>query len=169
MRKLRRNAGRLLLAALLAAGSSACSESTEPRAVPSFQAIWAGSTWQGDAGAVLATRGGVDSLHVTGNTPPGSESMPAAYVRISVPARGTGEYVLGPGDAAMNYLVGGDVLAAAYTTTRPGAGRLSITEYGAGWVAGTVTFEATAATAGAPVGPTAIFGGSFRAPVRQLP
>lgn len=169
MRKLRRNVGPLLLAALLAAGTAACSESTEPRAAPSFQATWAGSAWQGDAGAVLSSRAGVDSLHVTGSTPPGAGSLPAAYVRISVPARGTGEYALGPGDAAMTYLLGGDVLTAAYSTTRAGAGTLSITEYGAGWVAGTVTFEAAAATAGAPVGPTASFSGSFRAPVLQQP
>ncbi|HLL45822.1 MAG TPA: hypothetical protein VK399_03905 [Longimicrobiaceae bacterium] len=100
---------------------------------------------------------------------PGAGSMPAAYVRISVPVRGAGDYALGPRDAAMTYLQGGDVRTAYYATTRAGAGTLSIREYGDGWVAGSVTFGAEAAQGERPVGPAARFEGSFRAPIRQQP
>ncbi|MEW5931350.1 MAG: hypothetical protein AB1941_28115 [Gemmatimonadota bacterium] len=169
MTKLRRRVGPLLAAVLLAAATSACEESTGPDPAAAFQGIWAGSAWRGDAGATLTGRGGVDSLHLTGSTPPGAGSMPAAYVRISVPARGTGEYALGPGNAAMTYLIGGDVASAVYATTRAGAGTLSITEYGNGRVAGSVTFDADAAAGERPAGAAARFEGSFRAPVRQEP
>jgi hypothetical protein len=169
MPKLRRRVGPLLLTALLAAATSACEETTGPGSAGSFQGTWAGGTWQGDASASLTTRGGVDSLHLTGSTPRGAESMPAAYVRISVPLRGTGEYALGPGDAAMTYLVGGDVRTAYYVTTRAGAGTLSVHEYGDGRVAGTVEFDAEAAQGERPVGSAARFVGSFRAPIRQQP
>ena len=169
MTKLRRKVGPLLAAVLLAAVTSACEESTGPEVEPTFLAIWGGSTWTGSATATLTGRGGVDSLHLTGSTPPGAGSMPAAYVRISVPARGTGQYALGPGNAAMTYLVGGDVASAVYATTRAGAGTLSITEYGEGRVAGSVTFDADAAAGERPVGAAARFEGSFRAPVLQRP
>lgn len=169
MRKLRRRVGPLLLSVLLAAGTSACEQTTGPGSAGSFQGIWAGSTWRGDASATLTNRGGVDSLHLTGSTPPGAGSMPAAYVRISVPVRGTGDYALGPRDAAMTYLQGGDVRTAYYATTRAGAGTLSIREYGDGWVAGNVTFDAEAAQGERPVGSAARFQGSFRAPIRQQP
>jgi hypothetical protein len=95
--------------------------------------------------------------------------MPAAYVRISVPVRGTGEYALGPGDAAMTYLTGGDVASAVYATVRAGAGTLTIREYGDGRVAGTVEFDAEAARGERPVGTAARFVGSFRASVRSQP
>lgn len=169
MTRLRRRVGPLLAAVLLAAATSACEESTGPRAEPTFLAVWGGSAWTGSASATISSRGGVDSLHVTGSTPPGAGSMPAAYVRISVPLRGTGEYALGPGNAAMTYLVGGDVASAVYATTRAGAGTLSVTEYGDGRVAGSVTFDADAAAGGRPVGSAARFEGSFRAPVLQRP
>lgn len=169
MRKLRRRVGPLLLSVLLAAGTSACEETTGPGSVGSFQAVWAGSDWRGDASATVTSRGGVDSLHLTGSTPRGAGSMPAAYVRISVPLRGTGEYALGPRDAAMTYLIGGDVSSAVYTTTRAGAGTLTIREYGDGRVAGSVTFDAEAARGERPVGSAARFQGSFHAPIRQQP
>lgn len=167
MIELRRKAGPLLLSALLAL--SACEESTGPGGAAAFQGTWAGGAWRGDAHATLTGRGGVDSLHLTGSTPPGAGSMPAAYVRVSVPVRGAGEYALGPGDAAMTYLLGGDVSTAVYATARAGAGTLSITEYGDGRVAGSVTFEADAARGERPVGSAARFEGSFRAAVVRVP
>ena len=169
MPKLRRNAGALLLSVLLAAATSACEESTGPGPAATFQAIWAGSAWHADASATLSSRGGVDSLHLMGSNPPGAGSMVSTYVRISVPARGTGEYALGPDNAAMTYLVGGDVGTAYYATTRAGAGTLTITEYGDGRVAGSVEFDAEAARGERPVGAAARFVGSFRAPVLQQP
>ncbi len=169
MMKLRRRVGPLLLSVLLAAGTSACEEATGPGSAGSFEGTWAGGTWQGDASASLTSRGGVDSLHLTGSTPRGAGSMPAAYVRISVPVRGTGEYALGPGDAAMTYLTGGDVASAVYATVRAGAGTLTIREYGDGRVAGTVEFDAEAARGERPVGTAARFVGSFRASVRSQP
>ncbi|HEV2734876.1 MAG TPA: hypothetical protein VGV85_08545 [Longimicrobiaceae bacterium] len=169
MRKLRRRVGSLLLSVLLAAGTSACEETTGPGSAAGFRAVWAGSDWKANASATVASRGGVDSLHVLGSNPPGSAPIVLTYVRISVPVRGTGEYALGRGDAEMTYLTGGDVTSAVYATTRAGAGTLSITRYGDGWVAGTVKFEAEAARSHRPVGPAARFEGSFRAPIRRQP
>lgn len=170
MTKLRRRVGPLLAAVLLAA-ASACEEATAPEPEPGFVGIWGGSTWTANAVALISSRGGVDSLHLMGSAPPGSRSIVSSYVRISVPLRGTGEYVLGRGDAAMTHLVGGDVVSAFYPTTRANAGTLTIREYRDGWVEGSVSFdaEASATAAGRPVGAAARFEGSFRAPIRLEP
>lgn len=157
MRMLRAGIAPLLLAGIVAA-AAACGDTSGPDAAPGFDAVWAGEPWRGDASA----RRVGDSLYVIGATPPNAGSMPAAYVWMRVPAQGPGEYPLGPGEAELTYLVGGDVRTAAYVVTRPGAGTLTLHEYGPGWVAGTVTFEASAAMQHAPVGPTARFEGSFR-------
>lgn len=170
MTKLRRRVGPLLAAVLLAA-TSACGEATAPEPEPGFVGLWGGSTWTANAVAMISSRGGVDSLHVMGSAPAGSAPIVSSYVRISVPLRGTGEYVLGRGDAAMTHLIGGDVVSALYSTTRAGAGTLAIREYRDGWVEGSVSFDAEASTTadGRPVGAAARFVGSFRAPVRQEP
>ena len=157
----------LLLLALAAAGTAACDGTVTEITGDGIEAVWAGKPWAGDASARLVGAAG-DTLLLVGSTPPGSGAMAAAYVRVSAPVRGVGSYPLGPGDAELTYLIGGDVRTAAYATTRAEAGVLTVRELGAGWVSGTVTFDATASFGSAPVGPTATFSGNYRARVERL-
>ncbi|HEX2205663.1 MAG TPA: hypothetical protein VHG91_20290 [Longimicrobium sp.] len=168
MKTFRAGVGPLLLAGMVAA-AAACGDGVGPgpASVPGFVAEWAGRPWLGDASATLERSAAGDTLRVSGVTPPDAGQLPSAYVWIRVPARGPGDYPLGPGDAELTYLVGGDVRTAAYATTRPGAGTLTIREQADGWVSGTVEFEASAVMEHAPVGPAARFEGSFRGRVRS--
>lgn len=163
MRMLRARVGPLLVAGMMVAGAAACGDTLGPGEDPGFRAVWAGKSWRGDASASVWK----DSLYVVGATPPNAGSLPAAYVWIRVPTQGPGDYPLGPGDAEMVYLTGGDVRTAAYAVTRANAGTLTLREEAGGRVAGTVRFEASAVMERAPVGPTARFEGSFRATVRR--
>jgi hypothetical protein len=180
VRNAKRNVTRLA-ALLLAAGAlSACDESTVGLAdspeSPSFRATWAGNRWEGDASAQLIAAGTAgDTLYVFGTSPVNAGQMPISAVRVRVVFRGTGTYPLGPGAAEVIHLVGGDVISAQYTTggsvgTAAGtAGTLTIREYGAGWVSGSVVFDAVTTRQYAPHGSTARFDGEFRARVQQRP
>ena len=57
---------------------------------------------------------------------------------------GPGTYLLGPGAARLDELVGGDVLAASYSTTATSVGRIEITKYDGvnGLVSGKIQFDA---------------------------
>lgn len=159
----------LLGTALLAGALVGCSDSTGPDAeAGSIEATWAGQPWSGDAWAVM-TLG--DTLYVGGATPRGAGPVAAGGMRARVVFHGPDRYTLGAGDAGVDYLVGGDVLTARYVTPRANAGTLEVTEYGDGWIAGRVSFDAEAVPgySSTPVGAAARFQGTFRAQVRTLP
>jgi hypothetical protein len=168
-----------LLAVLILAGgaSSACDQSTVGLAdspeSPSFRATWAGNRWEGDASAQLVPGGTAgDTLYVLGTSPVNAGQMPLSAVRVKVVFRGAGMYPLGPGAAEVIHLVGGDVITAQYTTggsvgTAGTGGTLTVREYGAGWVSGSVVFDAVTTRQSAPYGSTARFDGEFRARVQQ--
>ncbi|CAN5146272.1 hypothetical protein BH24GEM2_BH24GEM2_12020 [soil metagenome] len=166
-----------LLAALLVLGEmlSACDQTTvapaDAEQGPSFRATWAGSRWEGDASAMLIAGGAAgDTLYVLGTNPVYAGQLPISAVRVRVVFRGAGTYTLGPGAAEVIHLLGGDVVTAQYTTSSSaGAGTLTVREYGAGWVSGSVVFDAAATRQSAPYGSSARFDGEFRARVEKRP
>lgn len=153
---------------VLACALAGCSESTGlDEGETGIEATWAGKRWSGDAGATLAHR---DTLYVYGSTPRNAGQLPLQMLRARVVFRGPGSYALGPGDAELDYLVGGDVVSAWYVTTRTNAGTLQVTEYAEGWVAGTLSFEGEASRSPyTPEGARARFEGAFRARVSTWP
>ncbi|CAN5627606.1 hypothetical protein BH23GEM5_BH23GEM5_26040 [soil metagenome] len=175
----RKKRGGALLAALFVLGAtlSACDHTTvapaDAEQGPSFRATWAGSRWEGDASAMLIAGGTAgDTLYVLGTNPVNAGQLPISAVRVKVVFRGAGTYPLGPGAAEVIHLVGGDVVSAQYTTrgsvgTAGTGGTLTVREYGAGWVSGSVVFDAVTTRQSAPYGSTARFDGEFRARVQQ--
>jgi hypothetical protein len=84
-----------------------------------------------------------------------------SFVTFAVPFSGVGPYPLDNG--VLYYLVGGDVVAATYDAGGEGTVLLSlITEE---QVVGAVSFDASASSAQAPVGPAAAFSGTFEAEI----
>ena len=175
----KRSIARLAALFLVSAGLAACDQSmaglADAEQGPSFRATWAGNPWRGDASAQLVPGGAAgDTLYVLGTSPVNAGQMPISAVRVRVVFRGAGTYTLGPGAAEVIHLVGGDAVASQYTTggsvgTASTAGTLTVREYGAGWVSGSVVFDAVTTRQHAPYGSTARFDGEFRARVQQRP
>jgi len=160
--------GKIGLGALLLTGAlTGCSDGTGPDAQSQgMEATWAGQRWSGDAYATLVQG---DTLYLGAATPRNAGSVAQGSMRTRVVFHGPDTYPLGAGDAVLEYLVGGDALTGSYVSSRANAGTLQVTEYGNGWIAGRVSFEATSTYGSAPVGQSAHFQGSFRAQVRSWP
>jgi len=161
-------------AATAALGLAGCTDSTTPiDEFPTFYGTWAGATWSGDAAAYLA-RGGAagDTLYVYGINPgygvqTAKESITAKFV-----VHGAGTYLLGPGDANLRELVGGDVVAATYATTSTSVGRIQISAYGGvnGLVEGKIEFDAeTTSPYGSYGSKASLRDAFFSAVVRTVP
>jgi hypothetical protein len=131
----------LLVVAVAAAGVVGCTDSITPvDEFPTFYGTWAGERWIGDASAALVG----DTLFIGARTPTKSSQSPKETFTAKVIIHGAGTYLLGAGDARLDELVGGDVVAASYTTTATSVGRVTITSYHGinGMVEGTIEFDA---------------------------
>lgn len=146
-----------LAALVLAAG---CEYGVEPSREGVFDGTWAGARFDGEASARLVG----DSVYILGGLRSGRDYTHWLAVAIGE-VHGPGEYPLGPGDAEMRYLEGGDAIWASYATTQPGAGRVVITSTTGAMVVGHVEFHAEVGRGLAPVGQRASFDAEFRAPV----
>lgn len=150
------------LAVLVTLTAAACGDGgTGPEEASALRGTWAGEAWDGEAFAYLE-----DGTLWISSAP---NWMNGPYV--SVAARdfhGPGTYALGPGSAAIRYIVGGDGIWASYESAQPAAGTLVVTDYTGGHVTGRVEFVADVQRGEAPAGARARFEGEFRAR-RQLP
>ena len=127
----------------------------------------------GDASATLV-RGGVagDTLYIGASSPVKSGQTPKEDIIARVVIHGTGTYLLGPGDARLDELVGGDIVAASYTTTAKSVGRVTITSYHGvnGLVEGTIEFDAETSSPYGSYGSKArLEDAFFSAVVRSVP
>jgi len=132
---------RFAVVGAVAAGVIGCTDSIMPvDEFPTFYGTWAGERWIGDASAALVG----DTLFIGARTPARSGQSPKETFTARIIIHGTGTYLLGPGAARLDELVGGDVLAASYTTTSTSVGRVTITSYHGinGMVEGTIEFDA---------------------------
>lgn len=137
---------RSMFVAVAAVALTACTDSAGPvKEFPTFYGNWAGKTWVGDAHAILI-RGGAngDTLYISGSSAANGGPLAKEEIIAKVVIHGTGTYLLGPGDARLDELVGGDVVAATYSTTSTSVGRVTITSYGGanGMVVGKIEFDA---------------------------
>lgn len=172
----KRGITRLTALFLVSAGLAACDQSVVALAdaptSPFFRATWAGNPWEGDASAQLVPAGPAgDTLYVLGTSPVNAGQVPISAVRVRVVFRGAGTYTLGPGAAEVIHLLGGDVVTSQYAASSSAgtAGTLTVREYGAGWVSGSVVFDAVTTRQSALYGSTARFDGEFRARVQPRP
>lgn len=137
---------RLSFVVIALLGVVGCTESVEPAdEFPSFYGTWAGKNWSGEASAVLVPGGaGSDILYVIASSPVNASQSAKESIIAKVVIHGTGTYLLGPGDAKLDELVGGDVVAATYSTTSTSVGRMEITKYDGvnGLVSGKIQFDA---------------------------
>lgn len=136
----------LACAAVAALTMGGCTDSISPiDEFPTFYGSWAGGTWVGDAHALLVPGGASgDTLYIEGSNPVHAGSNPVEIIRARILIHGIGTYLLGPGDASLEEIVGGDVVAAKYVTTSTSVGRVEITSYGGpnGLVEGKISFDA---------------------------
>ena len=133
-------------AAAASIGLASCTDSTGPiKEFPTFYGNWAGKTWVGDAYASLVPGGSKgDTLYIGGSKVASSRVYADESIIAKVVIHGPGTYLLGPGDAKLEELVGGDVVAATYSTTATSVGRVTITSYNGAnsIVEGTIQFDA---------------------------
>jgi hypothetical protein len=160
-----------VIAVVIAA--QACTDPVSPaKEFPSFYGNWAGKTWVGDATAWLVPGGASgDTLYIGGSKPGNSSSLDEAII-AKVVIHGPGAYLLGPGDAKLEELVGGDVVAATYSTTSMSVGRVVITTYHGvnGLVEGKIEFDAETTSPYGSYGPKASLEDAFfSAVVRSVP
>lgn len=159
---------------VIAIALSACTDSVSPvREFPTFYGNWAGKTWVGDAYASLVPGGSNgDTLYIGGTKSAGSGQFANETIIAKVVIHGAGTYLLGPGDAKLEELVGGDVVAASYSTTSTSVGRVTITSYHGvnGLVEGTIEFDAeTSSPYGSYGSKASLEDAVFSAVVRSLP
>ena len=110
---------------------SGCTDPVSPsKEFPTFYGSWAGKTWVGDAYASLVPGGAKgDTLYIGGSKLASSSLYANESIIAKLVIHGTGTYLLGPGDAKLQEFVGGDVVAATYSTTDMSVGRVIITSY----------------------------------------
>jgi hypothetical protein len=154
-------------------GIGACTDSTEPvDEFPSFFGTWAGKEWSGDASAMLVPGGAAgDTLYVGAATPVNAGQSAKETIMAKFVIHGTGTYLLGPGAARLDELVGGDVLAASYSTTATSVGRIEITKYDGvnGLVSGKIQFDAETSSPYGSYGSKArLENGFFYAVVKEI-
>ncbi len=127
-------------------GVAGCTDSTEPvDEFPSFFGTWAGKDWSGDASAILVPGGAAgDTLFIGAAAPVNAHQSAKETIVAKFVIHGAGTYLLGPGAARLDELIGGDVLAASYSTTATSVGRIEITKYDGvnGLVSGKIQFDA---------------------------
>ena len=137
---------RTMVAGLSLVAFAGCTDSVAPiDEFPTFYGTWADRSWSGDAYATLVSGGAAgDTLYVGGSSPSKSGQFAKETIIAKLVIHGTGTYLLGPGDAKLEELVGGDVVAATYSTTVNSVGRVAITSYGGvnGLVEGKIQFDA---------------------------
>ena len=135
-----------IYAAVASLGLTSCTDSVDPiEEFPTFYGNWAGKTWVGDASASLVAGGSKgDTLYIAGTKPANSGLFANETIIAKVVIQGPGTYLLGPGDARLEEVVGGDVVAATYSTTGTSVGRVTITSYNGahGLVEGKIEFDA---------------------------
>jgi hypothetical protein len=157
------------IAALAAVAVAACADGTAPQRSITFTGRWASRPWEGAASALLRPGGADgDTLYVFGRVPADPNAIPTQSIRLRVvPFRGAGSYPLGPENAELTDILGGDVATSWYIGRAPVAGTLDVVGYdGVGReIAGAVSFQAVPVrSSNAPYGPTASFeNGHFRA------
>jgi hypothetical protein len=136
----------IICAAAASIGLASCTDSVGPvKEFPTFYGTWAGKTWVGDASASLVPGGSNgDTLYISGSKPAGAGLYSNEMIIAKVVIHGPGVYLLGPGDARLDEVVGGDVVAATYSTTGTSVGRVTITSYNGahGLVEGKIEFDA---------------------------
>ena len=157
-----------------AAAAIACTDSIIPiDEFPTFYGTWAGERWIGDAHASLVPGGAAgDTLYISASSPARAGQSPKEGIVARVVIHGTGTYLLGPGDARLDELVGGDVVAASYSTTSTSVGRITITSYHGvnGLVEGLIEFTAeTSSPYGSYGSKASLEDAFFSAVVRSLP
>jgi hypothetical protein len=153
--------------------ATGCGDGSSPREDDHFIGRWAGAPWAGDAEAIFVSgTSGTDTLYIFGIRPIVPDPYPEEILRVRVPFSGPGVYQL-PGDA-IEYavLTGGDVYAGQYAGQDPVAGTLTVDAYdpATGSMAGTVEFDAVAASVLRPYGDAARFeNGRFELRVDRRP
>lgn len=139
-----------MYAAAASIGLTSCTDSVGPvKEFPTFYGNWAGKEWVGDARAWLVPGGANgDTLYIEGSKVGSSGLFADESIIAKVIIHGTGTYLLGPGDAKLQELVGGDVVAATYSTTDTSVGRVTITSYNGArsMVEGKIEFDAETAS-----------------------
>lgn len=139
---------------------------TEPSPNATFQATWADGSWLGSAWMLLSG----DTLFIGGVEPPGASQtgsgpVPQTTVEITVaPFAGPGSYDASF-TASLIYLIGGDVISAAYSIDSTASRVLSIDRFSDTEVSGSVTFRASSTSDHSPAGPRARFTGTFTASI----
>src|SRR5512132_2571834 len=123
---------RTMVAALGLVAFAACTDSVMPiDEFPTFYGTWADRSWSGDAYATLVPGGAAgDTLYVGGLSPSKSGQFAKETISAKFVVHGPGTYLLGPGAGKLEELVGGDVVAATYSTTSTAVGRVTISTYG---------------------------------------
>ena len=151
--------GVLLAAASTFAGCASDSAGPEPQ--PAFIGTWAGSTWSGDVAVSYGQHG--DTMYISGSSPAGAGDGPSSIVTIRILYAGTGTYILGPSDATVTHLVGGDGVVSRHGTFSEHAGVVTLVGRGGARVAGAVYFDAKDVSDSAPNAMLLRFEGSFEA------
>jgi len=132
--------------AVAAIGVSGCTDPVSPsKEFPTFYGSWAGRTWVGEGYASLVSGGSKgDTLYIGGSKSSSSGLFADETIIAKVVIHGPGTYLLGPGDAKLEELIGGDVVAATYSTTDMSVGRLTILSYNGAHsvVEGKIEFDA---------------------------
>lgn len=140
----------VIYAAVGSIGLTSCTDSVGPvKEFPTFYGNWAGKTWVGDAYASLVPGGSKgDTLYIGGSRVGSSGFFADESIIAKVVITGPGTYLLGPGDAKLEEHVGGDVVAATYSTTETSVGRVTITSYNGvhSIVEGKIEFDAETAS-----------------------
>ena len=146
-------------------GLAACESATDfrPGLEGHISGFWAGDRFVGDGSAVIVN----DTLYLNGGSPGGEMSPRVVEIRVA-DFTGPGEYTLQPGDGAVRYIVGGDLISGTYAIPAGGMGTLTVTAVDGREVAGHVEFEAQALPNGhAPVGERGTFEADFRGRVHR--
>lgn len=161
---------------------AACYDGVAPPDPNQLTAKWAGSEWVGSA-EVGVVQGGTagDVLYLWANGPISNRTgclCPTVYrpsdnaITVKVAFKGPGTYLLGPGEAKFQQVVGGDVISATYQTSTAASGILVISDYqGIGnRIEGALSFEAVSNDQYRGFGPKAkLEDGHFLATVKAIP
>lgn len=150
-----------VLFAALTAFVGCASDSTAPEPEPTFIGTWAGEAWSGDVAVSYGQQG--DTMYISGSSPAGAGQSLSSIVTIRILYSGAGTYILGPSDATVTHLVGGDGVVSRHGTFSEHAGVVTLVGRVGDRVAGAVYFDARDVRDSAP-NPTPLrFEGTFEA------
>lgn len=156
----------LLLAATWAGLLTGCDPVGPEGPDAEFRATWAGQPWHGSATAFLDG----DTIEISGaavsRSGLGAKTYIPTMLRVRVP-REEGSYPLGAGAAQLLYLVGGDMITAAYASSGGVGNSLVLEQVTATSVRGTISFEGLSTREHAPEGARARFEGRFEAHIQR--